>query len=76
MLKFKLEFECENAVFIDDLNGMIASILVGLADKIYHDPSDITGENIYLRDPNGNRIGVALLSEDSDILNKSGHRLG
>jgi hypothetical protein len=76
MLKFKLQFECENDAFVDDMNGMIASILVGLADKIHHSSSDITGENIYLRDPNGNRIGVALLSDHFDILNESGHRIG
>jgi hypothetical protein len=76
MLKFKLQFECENDAFVDDMNGMIASILVGLADKIHHSSSDITEEEFTLRDINGNYIGVAKLTEDSDILNKSGHRIG
>jgi hypothetical protein len=76
MLKFKLQFECDNDAFVDDMNGMIANTLVRLADKIYHTLSDITEEEFTLRDINGNYIGVAKLTEDSDILNKSGHRIG
>ena len=76
MLKFKLQFECENDAFVDDMNGMIANTLVRLADKIHHKLSDITEEEFTLRDINGNYIGVAKLTEDSDILNKSGHRIG
>ena len=76
MPKFNLQFDCDNAAFDDDMNVTIANILVHLADKIHHTLSDITEKEFRLQDINGNFIGIAKLTEHSDILNRSGHRIG
>lgn len=76
MPKFNLQFDCDNDAFADDMNTAIANILVNLADKIQQTGADITENEFKLRDINGNFIGIAKLTEDFDILNRSGHRIG
>jgi len=59
MRKFKIEFECENAVFSDDLHNAIADAVLDVSKKVRQ-----TG-NLHglVRDNNGNLIGHYDLQE-------------
>ena len=64
MAKFSLEFDCNNDAFYEDMCGAIAEILTGLADKMRNYPIDTKEMQLFLYDPNGNKIGLSKLTED------------
>jgi len=62
-MKFKMEFDCDNAAFIDSLGEQIAEIVKRAADSIgENDDGDFQGGVI--RDVNGNLVGEWSLEDD------------
>lgn len=51
-MKLKIEFECDNSSFEDNLIGEIHRILMEIPHKIYSGEKEGT-----LRDVNGNKVG-------------------
>ncbi len=65
-MKFKLEIDCDNAAFEDDLSGELATILDTVSNMVmgWRSHGSI-GEPIGpfpLRDSNGNTVGMARLT--------------
>lgn len=53
-MKFKLEFDCDNAAFENDLEGEVANILRGVENIVLFNGRGNYGT---VRDGNGNTIG-------------------
>lgn len=62
-MKFKIEIECDNASFAEDLAGEIRWILDQrvIPELRKHQPGPAP---LWLRDSNGNRVGTATLVEE------------
>jgi hypothetical protein len=60
-VKFKLEFDCDNAAF-EDLEGELRWVL----SNVTNDVSLPSASDGTVRDSNGNRIGEWRFTEDED----------
>lgn len=58
-MKIKIEFDCDNAAFEDDMTGEISCILREIADDIDRSElHDLHGVYSRVSDVNGNQIGT------------------
>lgn len=65
---FKLEFETDNNVFLDQPDAEVARILQAVADQVF----DLGDRNGAIRDVNGNTIGRWTLEIEAALENDNG----